>query len=66
MTILGARPMALHSWLQIDEAIAKLAGEDARAAQLVRLRHFAGFSGDETAELSGFLRSAAYEHWSCA
>jgi RNA polymerase sigma factor (TIGR02999 family) len=52
--------------LLIDEAIAKLAGEDARAAQLVRLRYFAGLSVEEAAEMSGFSRSAAYEHWSYA
>jgi RNA polymerase sigma factor (TIGR02999 family) len=52
--------------LLIDEAIAKLAGEDARAAQLVRLRYFAGLSVEEAAELSGLSRSTAYEHWSYA
>jgi RNA polymerase sigma factor (TIGR02999 family) len=52
--------------LLIDEAIAKLANEDARAAQLVRLRYFAGLSVEEAAELSGMSRSTAYEHWSYA
>ena len=52
--------------LLIDEAIAKLASEDARAAQLVRLRYFAGLSVEEAAELCGYSRSAAYEHWSYA
>ena len=52
--------------LLIDEAIAKLAGEDARAAQLVRLRYFAGLSVEEAAEMSGLSRSTAYEHWSYA
>jgi RNA polymerase sigma factor (TIGR02999 family) len=52
--------------LLIDEAIARLAREDARAAQLVRLRYFAGLSVEEAAELSGLARSTAYEHWSYA
>ena len=52
--------------LLIDEAIAKLAGEDAHAAQLVRLRYFAGLSVEEAAEMSGLSRSTAYEHWSYA
>jgi RNA polymerase sigma factor (TIGR02999 family) len=52
--------------LLIDEAIAKLATEDARAAQLVRLRYFAGLSVEEAAEMSGLSRSSAYEHWSYA
>jgi RNA polymerase sigma factor (TIGR02999 family) len=52
--------------LLIDEAIAKLAVEDARAAQLVRLRYFAGLSVEEAAELSGQSRSTASEHWAYA
>jgi RNA polymerase sigma factor (TIGR02999 family) len=52
--------------LLIDEAIAKLAREDARAAQLVRLRYFAGLSVEEAAEMTGISRSTAYEHWSYA
>jgi len=52
--------------LIIDDAIAKLAREDPRAAQLVRLRYFAGLSVEEAAELSGLARSTAYEHWSYA
>ena len=52
--------------LLIDDALAKLAREDARAAQLVRLRYFAGLSVEEAAELSGLSRSTAYEHWSYA
>ena len=52
--------------LLIDEAIARLALEDARAAQLVRLRYFAGLSVEDAAEMSGLSRSTAYEHWSYA
>jgi RNA polymerase sigma factor (TIGR02999 family) len=52
--------------LLIDEAIGRLAAEDSRAAQLVRLRYFAGLSVEEAAELSGLSRSTAYEHWSYA
>ena len=52
--------------LLIDEAIARLESEDPRAAQLVRLRYFAGLSVEEAAEMSGLSRSTAYEHWSYA
>jgi len=52
--------------LLIDEAITKLACEDAHAAQLVRLRYFAGLSVEEAAEMCGLSRSTAYEHWSYA
>jgi RNA polymerase sigma factor (TIGR02999 family) len=52
--------------LLIDEAIGKLANEDAHAAQLVRLRYFGGLSVEEAAELTGLSRSTAYEHWAYA
>jgi RNA polymerase sigma factor (TIGR02999 family) len=52
--------------LVIDEAIAKLEADDPQAAQLVRLRYFAGLSVEEAAEMSGLSRSSAYEHWSYA
>jgi RNA polymerase sigma factor (TIGR02999 family) len=52
--------------LLIDEAIEKLANEDPRAAQLVRLRYFGGLSVEEAAELTGLSRSTAYEHWAYA
>jgi RNA polymerase sigma factor (TIGR02999 family) len=52
--------------LIIDEAIAKLAAEDPQAAQLVRLRYFAGLSVEDAAEMCGLSRSSAYEHWSYA
>ena len=52
--------------LVIDEAIAKLEADDPQAAQLVRLRYFAGLSVEEAAEMSGLSRSSAYDHWSYA
>src|SRR5262249_59314514 len=52
--------------LVLDDALQKLAGEDAAAAQLVRLRYFAGLSVEEAAELTGVPRSSAYEHWAYA
>jgi RNA polymerase sigma factor (TIGR02999 family) len=61
-----AAEASLDELLVIDEAIAKLAGEDPRAAELVKLRYFAGLSLDEAAEAVGMSRSSAYEHWSYA
>jgi RNA polymerase sigma factor (TIGR02999 family) len=52
--------------LVIDDAICKLAGENGDAAQLVKLRYFAGLSVEEAAELMGISRSSAYEHWTYA
>jgi RNA polymerase sigma factor (TIGR02999 family) len=59
-------PNAPDELLVIDEVISKLAAEDPRAAQLVRLRYLAGLSVEEAAELSGLSRSSAYEHWTYA
>lgn len=49
--------------LIINDAIDKLATEDASAAQLVKLRYFAGLSVEQAAEMVGLPRSTAYEHW---
>ena len=52
--------------LVIDEAIERLAARDVQAANLVKLRYFAGLSVQEAAELTGLPRSTAYEHWAYA
>ena len=52
--------------LDIDDALTRLAAEDPQAAKLVQLRYFAGLSIEESAELVGISRSAAYENWAYA
>jgi RNA polymerase sigma factor (TIGR02999 family) len=52
--------------LAIDDALGALAKEDRQAAELVKLRYYAGFSVAEAAELIGISRSTAYEHWAYA
>jgi RNA polymerase sigma factor (TIGR02999 family) len=52
--------------MAIDEALAKLAAEDSQAAELVKLRYFAGLSIDEAAEALGISRATAYRHWTYA
>jgi RNA polymerase sigma factor (TIGR02999 family) len=52
--------------LAIDEAIDLLAKEDPQAAELVKLRFFAGFSITEAAEILGLSRSTAYALWAYA
>jgi RNA polymerase sigma factor (TIGR02999 family) len=52
--------------LAIDEALTLLAAEDPRAAELIKLRHFAGLSLEDSAEVVGISRSTAYEHWAYA
>ena len=45
---------------------ARMTADDPQAAQLVRLRYFAGLSVEEAAEMSKIPRSTAYEHWAFA
>jgi RNA polymerase sigma factor (sigma-70 family) len=52
--------------LAIDEALDQLAKEDQPAAELVKLRFFAGFSISEAAEILGMSRSNAYAQWAYA
>jgi RNA polymerase sigma factor (TIGR02999 family) len=52
--------------LALDEALAKLAAEDATKTDLVKLRYFAGLSIDQAAEVLGISRATAIRHWSFA
>jgi RNA polymerase sigma factor (TIGR02999 family) len=52
--------------LAINDALEKLATEDALAAQLVKLRYFGGLSVEDAAQLAGVPRSTAYQHWAYA
>ena len=52
--------------LALDEAIQKLASEDATAAELVKIRYFAGLSVAEAGKMLGISVATAYRHWSYA
>ena len=52
--------------LAIDEALAALAEEDAEAAEVVKLRIYAGFSVEEAADALGISRASAYRQWTYA
>jgi RNA polymerase sigma factor (TIGR02999 family) len=52
--------------LVVDESLSRLAAEDAQAAELVKLRYFAGLSVEESAEVLGISRATAYRHWTYA
>ena len=56
----GEQLLALH------EALVKLAVEDPTAAELVKLRFFAGLSIEQAGEILGFPRATAYRHWNYA
>jgi len=50
----------------LDEAFVRLETEDPRAAEVVRLRFFAGLSVDQTAEAMGISRRTALREWEYA
>jgi RNA polymerase sigma factor (TIGR02999 family) len=52
--------------LAIDDALEQLARDDPKAAQLVKLRYFAGLSVEQAAETLDLPRSTAYVHWAFA
>jgi len=49
--------------LDIDAGLSRLAEEDSEAAELAKLRLFAGLSVSEAGEMLGMSRSTAYENW---
>jgi RNA polymerase sigma factor (TIGR02999 family) len=52
--------------LALDDALARLAAEDPPAADLVKLRFYAGFSVEEAADALGVSRAQGYRHWDYA
>lgn len=52
--------------LDLDDALTKLAGEDPAAAELAKLRLFAGLTVDEAAESLGISRRTGFRHWTYA
>lgn len=61
-----ASPMRADELLALDEALERLATEDAEAARLVELRFFAGLGHQEAAEVMGISRRAADGLWAYA
>jgi RNA polymerase sigma-70 factor, ECF subfamily len=56
----------LEDALALDEAILRLDGEDSEAAEVVRLRFFAGLTGDRTAEVMGISPRQVDRAWAFA
>jgi RNA polymerase sigma factor (TIGR02999 family) len=52
--------------LALDDALARLAEEDPAAAEVVKLRCFAGLSTEEAADALGLSRANAYRQWTYA
>lgn len=52
--------------LLINESLEKLAKEEPRAAEIVKLRFFAGLTLEEAGHLLGFTERTAKRHWAFA
>jgi DNA-directed RNA polymerase specialized sigma24 family protein len=52
--------------LDLDDALSALCREDPDAAQLVKLRLFAGLSVEQAAGVLGISRAGAYQRWTYA
>jgi RNA polymerase sigma factor (TIGR02999 family) len=59
-------PRAEDDLLAVDEALGRLAAVDAEAAELVKLRFFAGFSSEQAAEALGISARTADRLWGYA
>jgi RNA polymerase sigma factor (sigma-70 family) len=52
--------------LALDEALTKLAGQDPKVAELVKLRYFAGLTIKGAAEILGISPRTADHYWAYA
>jgi RNA polymerase sigma factor (TIGR02999 family) len=59
-------PEPADELLSLNEALDRLAHEDPRKAELVRLRYFTGLSVQEAAEVLGISRATADRYWAYA
>jgi RNA polymerase sigma factor (TIGR02999 family) len=62
--IVGDEPR--HDLLDLDELLEQLASADPRAAELVKLRFFAGLTGDQAAEVLGIAPRSVDLLWAYA
>ncbi len=60
---LDGAPLDSDQMVRLDDALDALAKFDARKADVVELRFFAGLSGEEAAAILGISPSSADRHW---
>jgi RNA polymerase sigma factor (TIGR02999 family) len=61
-----ALPADAENLLAVDEAFRRLDAKDARAAEVVRLRYYAGLSVEQTAEAMGISARSVAREWAFA
>jgi RNA polymerase sigma factor (TIGR02999 family) len=64
--VLLVPPDESEDLLALDAALARLAGIDSQAAELVKLRFFTGISIEQAGEMLGLSRATAYRNWDYA
>jgi RNA polymerase sigma factor (TIGR02999 family) len=55
-----------HDLIDLDQAVARLERDDQAAADLAKLRLFAGLTVDESAARLGMSRATGFRHWTYA
>jgi RNA polymerase sigma factor (TIGR02999 family) len=63
---LPAQEADADDWIALDQALAAFAAEDPAAAELARLRVFAGLSVEQAGEALGLSRATAFRQWTFA
>jgi RNA polymerase sigma factor (TIGR02999 family) len=61
-----ASPSSPERLLLLDDALTRLTQEDAAAAEVAKLRLFAGLPVEEAAQVLGISRATAFRHWTYA
>jgi RNA polymerase sigma factor (TIGR02999 family) len=61
-----AAPEPREDLLALDEALDRLAAQDKVKADLVKLRYFAGLTGEQAAQALGISRATADRYWAYA
>jgi len=59
-------PATPEEIMALDDALARFAAEDPQAADIMKLRLFAGLSTDQAAQAVGVSRATAYRQWTYA
>jgi RNA polymerase sigma factor (TIGR02999 family) len=66
VVLLGQTQMATEDLLALDEALDKLSRTDPKAADLVKLRFFAGLTGEQAGKALGISHNTADAYWAYA
>ena len=66
VVVINERGVAVEDLLSLDEALAQLTQVDPKVADLVKLRFFAGLTGQQAAEALGISHNTADAYWAYA